>query len=562
MTRGRRLAWVVAVAAALLLTPYLRAGYYRDDMLNSLFRGHLLVTGGSFWTWVQGQVANWFGEGRVFPLAQLAGYGWWYFFPRHGDGRVLHVALTLANVALFALLLARLGAGRRLVLLSALFAPAIFQVRDYHDPITSYPPLLQLAFGFGMAGLLFQVRPRGARVAGTAAYALALLTYEVALVFLPLALAVAWARARGRGLRERLADSARRIAGPLAVTAAYFAAVAALKLWHVAPGTYSGTRLALKGKSALAYLWQFSGAVPLSYPVFGRSGIYTGNTLLEPPWISFKTAALIAGLAALVYAVLRLPTTDRTKDRRARGAILGVGLVLAFVPPLFVALSARYQQEIGRPGHAYLPVYFSYFGLALLIARALARRATAWGRASLTLVSAAVATGLALGFTTNGLAVEKMNREWKYPRLALEKALRAGLVQDLPEGAVLLFGREYHYYFTSESVQAITGRKLRVTHYDHWWAEKRLAGGRHRVKPAELEYLVRFEADREGRGYVILARLESVDWDAEFRKVRAAYAVSPVKSYEFAPELRVRERAARGADLLARDFSPWQGDAP
>ncbi len=99
-------------------------------------------------------------------------------------------------------------------------------------------------------------------------------------------------------------------------------------------------------------------------------------------------------------------------------------------------------------GQAYLPVYFEYFGVALIVA-VLCSVATRAGRGRTPRVVAALIIGLvtALTYQSNRAAFAAYQPGFTQGRLALVEAARDGLFADVPTGATLLLDHSYAWDF-------------------------------------------------------------------------------------------------------------------
>ncbi len=435
MKRGWTLFALFALFALLAvgaLSPYLATGYYQDDSINCLLPTYLDERHLTIGTFIRQSIGHWvFEEARLFPLTLAASYSVWYWIRDLGLYRAFQVSLVVGNLLLFAAWILELGGGPRLAVLASTIVLGLFQLRDFHDPVASYAGLMQIAFALGLGTLWFWLRyektsARWQLAASWLCYAAALLFYEAELVFAPLVLGWTLASQKPRASRW----------GHGAITLAYLAAVALLRLHY--PRAYAGTEGLLRLKALGTFAFQLSAALPLSYPIFGRSGFYDLGTLASAELWSGAAALVLGTTFALLGPGLgRLPPQPLAPAAESR--LRRAGWLLLVAPAALVALSAKYQDQVTRPGIGYLPVYFSCFGLALLVALGL-RETRRWQ-----LASAAVACLVAFNFSTNRIAAERLNRYWKYPREALERALDQGLLADLRPGDALVLDTVYNW---------------------------------------------------------------------------------------------------------------------
>ena len=176
---------LVAILNLVVLSPMLDCGFVGDDLLNSCTQGTLAERGHTAFGWALVQTQAWAqGAGRFFPLSS----SYILFFALTNNlllYRVIGLGMVLGNVALFGRLTARLTASRRLGLLAAALCPALFQFRQFADPILGNCMLLQILWMFLLGSLLafdryLETVRRRWLVLAVALYMAATLAYEVA----------------------------------------------------------------------------------------------------------------------------------------------------------------------------------------------------------------------------------------------------------------------------------------------------------------------------------------------------------------------------------------------
>jgi hypothetical protein len=383
---------------------------------------------------------------------------------------------------------------------------------------------MQLLMGLGTAALILlsravERRDRAALAGSLVCYAAALLTYEVGLTFQIVVICRYWKQWRDPARRGRVAGV---LAAWGSLTAIYLIAMAALRTLY---GTgYAGTQIVVGPRIAQSWLAQVSGGLPLTFALFGRSGFFTPGTLVTWPVISIVSAVILV-LAG--WSWIGASTSART-DARPEPGVRSAAWALALVPAVFVALSGRYQNEITRVGHAYLPVYLQYYGAALLLAIGL--QAVAARRASSAKPAALLgAFVLALTIATNRITSDQLNRFWKYPRVAVESALQRGLFAALPEGAEVLNGTRF--YWLTEAL--MTFHSGRIIHgFD---LGRRIRGVGERkwipIDGASPAYFLSFDADPFGTvGQIQIGQMRSLEWDPERKEVvNVEYVGEPVR---------------------------------
>lgn len=468
-----------------VLSPFLATGYYQDDSINSVFPTYLRLRGLTLGQFIAGGIGHWmFVEARLFPLGLAVSYSVWYFITELLAYRWIQVGLVVSNVLLLGALIRELGGGLRHALVASLLALSLFQLRDYHDPIASYTFLMQIGMCLGSAAVLLYSRfLRTASVAALSGswilYASGLLLYETELAFFPVFLYLAL---RARPSKE-LGVFGRW--GHLLITALYLGTVMVLRLTG---GTvYGGTQFKLGLRAASTFLFQFSAALPLSYPIFGRSGFFDWATLASSEFLTITALFIFAAGGFFFYRVLRL--TLQEPESRPGSSLRVLGWSLAILPAASIAISQKYQDQVNRPGIGYLPVYLSYFGVAVLLARVVAR--TRRPR----LVAGVFGIVLATTFSTNRIAADRINQFWKYPRVMLEKALEAGLFSKLEPNSRIALAQPY-YWISPDLVAHYGGKSVRLES----------------LRASAPTYLLSIHVRSPQKGEVALALIDQVSW--------------------------------------------------
>jgi hypothetical protein len=501
---GFFLGFCVAVLAAVLLVPYLATGYYFDDVANSVLRGYLALNGLTLGDFVRTEMLKWLtGLGRLFPLGSYIYYVW-YALPSLAVYRWVQVGLTALDLAVFVGFIRQLGMPKRRAWLTGAIVPLLFQIRNFHDPITSYTFLLQLSFlfGIGAASLLVHYLRSGSRVAlalGLVSYLALLLLYEPGFVLIPLIFLA--------GLAERAGPSPQRKRYAFALfallTAAYGAAALFVRYYY--GSNYSGMHGGLRLWGLWAFVCQSSAALPLIYEFFGKAGLFRIGDLWGAGFVRWQTPVLGLFAAWVFHALLR----ESAREPSSPPIFLRLGWLLWLLPSLLVALSERYQMEVNRPGLGYLPVYFAYFGVALLAAdfvprwvergRWPARLSRVESRRQL---AAGVFAVLAVfAFNGNRLAARELNHQRMEHRLVIQAALEAGLFAELPENATVLFD-ETSGWLSPEFVAQYAHRRVTFLYREPGEPIRTLRPS----SPAP--YYLRAEDHPDGSGWVLLGRVD------------------------------------------------------
>jgi hypothetical protein len=558
---------ILIVFACLLLTPFLYTGFYFDDSINSLIRSWGESQDAGAWESMKPALVDRFVRaGRLYPVGQIIGYSlWYYLFHNLLVYRFFQLALVLVNMIQLMDVMGRIPGGRNYRGLVWLLLPALFQLRSMHDPISSYQALFQNIFLFGFGAIqAYQRYQQGSRMAwlvvSSVLFLVSLLTYEVALVFLPLFVWLAWCARKEKGL------TLKAVIPHVVLATLYLIAVFIIR--YKSSLVYDGTRISLSPRLVVTYLSQLSAAFPLSYAVFGHSGNFPLSALWKPPFLSVATFTVMFVGVFLSSRFLGSEHKWRdAPDSHEVRPLLGFALILLLVPPVFVALSERYQDMIKRPGIGYLPVYISYFGMAILLAIGCNRfvRRDNMGVKKMAVI---LAFGLVVGlnFAANRLVVERMNAFWRYPRDLVERAGVVGLFKGLPDRALVLIPERYHSWLVGWRFQQFSGVAASPQQIQDWAVAKKVPKGWFEF-PERTFYLY-FSAQGNGEGLVYIAPVSGMEWDPESQQVKVLRSSGSVRIALFSRRAESvgvnfgRSEMPPGSFELSSDPGCWMAQVP
>jgi hypothetical protein len=384
---------------------------------------------------------------------------------------VLSVLVNL--VTLYALLRAL-----RVRLLTALVFVAValttLQLRVYHDPILGFSLLYQVMLEFNLLSFtLFarycQNRRRIELVASAFFFFMALFYYETSY---PLSIVHVIIAARFGGWGKW------RDALPfLGLSALFFALSLSVRHFvHMAPQAMY--RLGLDPVLYLQTLAkQIVAAIPLSYIYFTAPHVFTSwwHVYDSAPLFLIVTVGIVS-FAALAFPLLH--GRDILRGESGLKAIAMIGAAFWFFSAVLVAVLPRYQIEL-QFGLGYLPVYFEYFGAALVfgsiaiaLLRHLAERATSRQWQATSVATALVfAFVIATTYSANAFVINTFASE-KYGRSFLSSAVESGLLRNVASGdrlfvngtseSVRHYGdfRDAKYFFFQETGRKIDARSM------------------------------------------------------------------------------------------------------
>ncbi|HEY3540025.1 MAG TPA: hypothetical protein VGL01_21605 [Trinickia sp.] len=411
---------------AILIIPYTRNGLWFDDSLNSETWG-LVNRFHTNWLNFSLQVClKWLTSyGRIL-LCWPAIYGFFYYVHDALTVRVCHVSLLIIHLLLTIWLLKKLGLSGRATGFFILLLPIMFQIRNNDDPIASYAMFSQ-ALGILLVVSLMALRCaciqaniRWLALSGLLA-ALSTTFYEENVVYLPMALV-----ATALSFRARRAAALFVVSAPFALL---FIGIFLAK--HGATLPYDGSQFGRAADIPVTYIKQLFSALPGSfYATSGRTEISL-TKLIELTFSSPLALTVAALWFLMAAAVLR----SHARRDGAPNFLIGGAAALLFLPPLLISVSAKYQATLAWGG-AHIPVYYEYFGLALMIAIIVDR--TVKNASIAALVGALLLSiTLAMNWTMNMHQSAKFDAVFREPRESFVAALGSGLLRDVHDGDIL-----------------------------------------------------------------------------------------------------------------------------
>lgn len=347
---------------SLLLIPYTTNEMWSDDFYNSqlwdmIHRFHASIWKFSFdifYSWIHGLGRIYLG---FFPINGL-------FYVLHGNVlliRISQIFFLLMNVACIVYLLRLVNMHWKTIGIFVLLLFSLFRISTYHDPIATFAILMQMMGILTTISLILLVKWRKSGqiaylFASTFIYTISLLCYELNIIFLPIAIYIILTAAAPKPLRNIL----------IFVIPFTLFLVLCLLLRHHRVEFYAGNNIGSIKSIPITYLKQLIGGLPGAYYLLNARHFIT-----FPGLFSAHTSIIVAwGIAFLTFLYYRIllnaPKDNQTKFRAPR-SILTTALAFVILPPFMVSISAKYQNELAW-GFCYIPVYYQYIGLALILA--------------------------------------------------------------------------------------------------------------------------------------------------------------------------------------------------
>lgn len=432
-----------------VLSPILHSGFINDDVFNSLtFETVQLTFQGSLIEMIKFYSYDYWAitYGRLFPMGLATVYsafyylGWDPFYIKLFS--IFFVLLVSLSACRFVY---RLTDSRLMALLTLLMLPITIQTRIGNEAILSNVPLLLICLFFIFEQTIAfdtycKTGSSGALICSWALFTLGLLTYEVSMIAILLNGVILLKH--HIGFRNAVQLSFFHVS-----TLMLSLGIVMVLRQNVAQ-VYGGIAIGSSSVALKSYLINIYACLPFSFWLSDPYKIFAGQ-----PMIDADTLVLYFLLGAL-FLILWTQLIQSMIEGRESGEVresyrwsLISGLILMIAPAILMALSARYQQEINKFGMAHLPGLMQSFGSAMVIAIGFS-----WGieklwykpffRGIILVVGVMLALAYCLSRSNHETVVAVQNRNYEtWSRALFVGALRAGLLETVPDGAILVIDR-------------------------------------------------------------------------------------------------------------------------
>lgn len=444
---------LILLVTAASLEMLIKSGYFWDDAVNST--AYLAEKRDSIPTLrhVLDFMLKYLELGRINVLSVY--YYFFFYIENVSIYKMLIILSILADQLIFRKVLTEFGVSPGGARLGMLLVPLMLQTRAYQDPVSGFYALMQVLTAELLLCTFFLSRwLRGGKCGNLAlsllCFALGLLTYEVCFPFIVMIFLLIWVR-RG-SFRRALRDSLPFIGLVVLMLAGVFF----VRARYVSKSTYAGVAFSLDPLRILrAGITQITAGLPLSFYSAGYQAsvmdqVYPASSLLHYDLASFLRSVRLSDVILLLASCFILSRRGKGEEPAGRpvlSELAVLGLSFALLPAVTVAMSQRYQGQLVA-GLGYLPVYIQYFGIVtLLLCLTLRLKPCAGSRA---LCLSAFALIFLLNLQNNRAVTQIMNRSFYDPRNAGEAALAGGILDFLPEDAVLVSVNERTYLWEAD----------------------------------------------------------------------------------------------------------------
>lgn len=443
---GGRLLVPALLLMFIVLQTSLNGSFNWDDAFFSVEAQAMRVSGAPILNRVWQEITEYARIGRINPFATFH-LLLFYLVPNAFAYKLLLVLLTLLCGWLFYRFLRLWGGNDRAALTALLIVPLCFQYRLYHDPLNSYYGLMQVMFCELAGTLILFIRwlregKKRFLIFSLILFAMGLMSYEMFFPLTALFLILALDH------EKKPVPALRRCLPHIGLAVILFSLSMLLRTNITEETAYSGTTFGLDIPAILRTLGcQLGAAFPLSYRTAGYDAALFGKLI---PWKTIFNTSVSAFIKSIQWqdllgcAVLFLLFNGSSKEKRRFSGMRALfGLLLWVLPGLVISLSWKYQEEL-VPGKAYIPVFFSYFGAALLISEcAVCFERFIRPKAFRLFMSGVCCALLLIGMQDDRRIDSILNRIFAFPREAGEAALQAGILGETGENHLVISSRPY-----------------------------------------------------------------------------------------------------------------------
>jgi hypothetical protein len=351
----------------IFLNPFFKAGFYSDDMSNSL--SYISNIRGE--TNLQSRITDLFLKpgplaGRYYPFSN---YAYILFDTIEGNlqsYRIFIFVNIFINIYLIGKLIKFINTDKRVVILPFLIMPIFFQFRIFYDPILSFHALMQITLTFLLISLITLIKFTKTHkihllFASYLSFLTSLLLYEIS--YLMILMHIYVIIKLKIGIKQKL-----RIILPYILSLTF---VVYNQLLQRAQGGIRESYLIDfdLGKIIMTLYNHLYASLPLSY-LFSSHGKIFAVTKIDLIRITVIAYILILFLTFIVTKIIKKIWKQNQEnmetESRIQKDLLVFGFLFWIIPGVFISFSTIYQYLISF-GLSHIPVYISYFGVFLIL---------------------------------------------------------------------------------------------------------------------------------------------------------------------------------------------------
>ena len=422
---------LVLLIMFIILEPALSGGFCWDDAFFSVEAQSMRLTGESIFRRVWKEIIDYVRIGRINPFATFH-FLVFYFIPDVRIYKLLLVVLSLLNGWLFYRFVKLWSRDHFTAILSLILVLFTFQFRIYHDPLNSYYGLMQVMFCEIMGALITFIHwlregKKRSLILSLLCFGMALMSYEMTFPLTALFLIPAWTE------EKNIKNTVRRVLPWICLALLIFVLSMLLRGNITEETAYNGTTFGLDIPVILrTFASQVGAAFPLSYRNAGQDTGLFGELI---PWSEIFNTSLPVFLRmirwqdlliCLIFSLILFGIPAERRKFSLPGLLFGA--LLWLLPGLVISLSTKYQNDL-VPGIAYIPVYFSCFGMGMMLYELCCLTGNVFNtRTYRTVLAGAGCMILLISMQDSRHICSMLNDIFLYPREAGEQALQAGIL--------------------------------------------------------------------------------------------------------------------------------------
>lgn len=450
----------ILASVAVLLFPYLTNGFYFDDALNSQLFFYLERTNQSLLTFSLKAIKYWINDGGRIVLSLIYGYPFFYIFNSLELLRFVQILGVIGNIFFWFLILHECKRSKYECFLWAIFFCSLFYINGQLDPVAGFAmhyQLLCLQLQICIYSLIRWIKnPKViSAIVICVIWFLFMLSYEINVIFIVILLLIC-----GRQIyvnkninsineRNRAKKNVFMIIIALVVSLLWLLLTSYVKQ-HAAV-IYEGIQIDLTINSIVAYFKQLSGVIPFLFVWSNMSHSKNIGEFINHYIFKVDSLLLFLLFFATIWGIFK------KIDYRPRSPNLDiVFFVMLFMPPVLVAVSGRYQQQVYW-GVATLPVYYGWIAMSYFLIKALY---IIKNKIVHFLIIGCYSFFMQVNFQHNLEMIKKMDIVFRAPRDLFKKSVDYGNLSKIKDGDVLYKSPNIPSYVNANLIYQYTGKNV------------------------------------------------------------------------------------------------------
>lgn len=504
---------VAILFCVMVLYDVIFSGPVHDDAVYYYLHGAEVCEDKSFWQLLWESLVGQIRRGRFFPLSVHAYFVYYLVYDNYILYKFAILVAVCINVWQFGLFVDEVYDNKRIKILAMISLPAFFQVYNtYHNALLGYHLFMQIMVFFLLQIMvhLYRFEKKGRKgdlVQVVCWTVLSMLTYEIGFIYAAMCFAVLLFSRRQK--KNKIFNLC-WIAGPTALMATCNLIVK--KMYVV---EYEGISVSFS-ILAIFKTWfiQLINAIPFTHVLFSRGDGNLPQSMLSF-WAQIDTHIILTLILFIVIYVKLNKEFPQTKNENNTEWGMVASAFLAYLGVGFlIALTQKYQNELYL-GVSHISVYIEYFLLLYVIIAIVLSVANWWSSRSGKKIKEEMFVKdciyiiiMVLALSTNmictKISVSSINSTIKYRMVAVEEAIKKGLLEGIPEGSTIVV-MENDVWLSNAFLAEFSGKKFQVVFENDFWSDPNCTSDEN-----SDVYLLRFGAN-EGEKLVIMGEQARID---------------------------------------------------